>query len=102
MKTEWSITHLIAVGFPAREKCEISKTILNIFLTIQVAFKIREPVCDLEINENRVIDYQCNHAQLLGPLPDKNVFFGEILDIFWSIQAAFVVGESLFDLETPS
>ena len=49
MKIEWLIINATAIKSPIRAEHEVLGAMLDIFWTIQAAFGVREPFCDMEI-----------------------------------------------------
>ena len=47
MKTEWLVTNMTAIGFPARAESELFWVILDVFWLIWAAFVVGEPLSDL-------------------------------------------------------
>ena len=116
MKVKWSIAYVTSVGFPDKAERDIFWVIFGVFWPIQPAFVVMEPLCGLRIPSwwalvqlhfgplNGKNEWLVANVTSLGsPARAKHDIFGMILDIFWSIQANFVVrGEPLCDLGIPS
>ena len=49
MKTEWLVTNVTAIGFPASAESELFWVILDLFWLIRAAFVVGEPLCELEM-----------------------------------------------------
>ena len=50
MKTEWLVTNMTAIGFPARAESEFFGVVLDVFWPIRAAFVVGEPLCELEMS----------------------------------------------------
>ena len=47
MKRKWLVANVTSVGSPARAERHILGTIFGVFWSIQAAFVVGEPICDI-------------------------------------------------------
>ena len=113
MKVKWSIAYVTSVGFPDKAERDIFWVIFGVFWPIQPAFVVMEPLCGLGIPSwwalihphfGHVMQNEwlvANVTSIRSPTRAKRDIFWMILDIFWPIQANFVVGEPLCGVKNP-